>query len=126
MEEPGGPNDNVDPDDGEPQDTASLTVGSGSGGGGGNVKSTMTITGSFEGRVPSSDASCEQLRKVVVKRVKEGPDRVVGRDLTDQSGAFRVPVQNPSGRFYAVATKKAGGAGGGGNCPKKRSKKVRR
>jgi hypothetical protein len=62
----------------------------------------------------------------VVKRVKEGPDRVVGRDVTDQWGAYRVPVQNPSGRFYAVATKMAGGASGGGNCLKARSKKVRR
>lgn len=126
MEEPGGPNDNDDPDEGEPQDTASLTVESGGGGGGGNVKSTITISGSFEGQVRSSDASCEQRRKVVVKRVKEGPDRVVGRDVTDQSGAYRVPVQNPSGRFYAVATKRAGGASGGGNCLKARSKKVRR
>jgi hypothetical protein len=57
---------------------------------------------------------------------KEGPDRVVGRDVTDQSGAYRVPVQNPSGRFCAVATKKAGGASGGGNCLKARSKKERR
>jgi hypothetical protein len=65
-------------------------------------------------------------KSTLVKRVKEGPDRVVGRDLTDQSGAYRVPVQNPSGRFYAVATKKAGGAGGGGNCLKAASKKVRR
>jgi hypothetical protein len=47
MEGPGGPNDNDDPDAGEPQATASLTVGSG---GGGNVKSTITISGSFQGR----------------------------------------------------------------------------
>ncbi len=67
-----------------------------------------------------------QGRKVVVKRVKKGPDREVGRDVTDQSGAYRVSAQNPSGRFYAIATKKAGGASGGGNCLKARSKKVRR
>lgn len=128
VEEPVGPNDNDDPDEGEPQDTASLTVGSGGGGGGGggNVRSTITISGSFEGQVRSSDAACEQGRKVVVKRIKNGPDRVVGRDVTDQSGAYRVSAQNPSGRFYAIATKKAGGASGGGNCLKARSKKVRR
>jgi hypothetical protein len=39
---------------------------------------------------------------------------VVGRDVTDQSGAYQVPANNPSGRFYAIATKKAGGATGGG------------
>jgi len=52
VEEPGGPNDNDDPDEGEPQDTASLIVGSGGGGGGGgsNVSSTITISGSFEGK----------------------------------------------------------------------------
>jgi len=93
---------------------------------GSNVESTVTITGSFEGAVRSSDGSCEQGRKVVVKRAKKGPDRVVGRDVTDQSGAYRVPAQNPSGRFYAIPTKKAGGATGAGNCLKARSKRVRR
>ena len=129
VEEPGGPNDNDDPDEGEPQDTATLTVGSGGGGGGGvggNVKSTITISGSFQGQVNSSDAACEQGRRVVVKRAKRGPDRVVGRDVTDQSGAYQIPANNPSGRFYAVATKKAGGATGGGSCLKARSKRVRR
>jgi len=61
-----------------------------------------------------------------VKRAKKGPDRVVGRDVTDQSGAYQIPANNPSGRFYAVATKKTGGATGGGNCLKARSKRVRR
>jgi hypothetical protein len=126
VEEPGGPNDNDDPDEDEPQDTASLTVGSGGGGGGSDVKSTITISGSFEGKVRSSDAACVQSRKIIVKRVKKGPDRVVGHDVTNDSGAYRVPAQNPSGRFYAVTTKKAGGASGGGNCLKARSKKVRR
>jgi hypothetical protein len=61
-----------------------------------------------------------------VKRVKKGPDRVVGQDVTNDSGAYRVPAQNPTGRFYALATRKAGGASNGGNCLKARSKKVRR
>jgi hypothetical protein len=51
---------------------------------------------------------------------------VVGQDVTNDSGAYRVPTQNPSGRFYALATKKVGGASSGGNCLKARSKKVRR
>jgi hypothetical protein len=122
VEEPGGPNNDDDPDEDEPQDTASLTVGSG-GSGGGDVKSTITISGTFEGKVRSSDAACVQGRKVLVKRVKKGPDRVVGQDITNDSGAYRVPAQNPSGRFYAIATRKAGG---GGDCLKARSKKVRR
>jgi hypothetical protein len=128
VEEPGGPNDNDDPDTGEPQDTASLTIGSGGGGGGGggNVKSIVTITGTFEGQVRSSDASCEQGRQIIVRRSKGGRDRVVGRDVTDQSGAYSVPAQNPRGRFYAIAKRKAGAATGGGNCLKARSKRVRR
>ncbi len=75
VEEPGGPNDNDDPDEGKPQDTASLTVGSGGGGGGGgsNVRSTITISGSFEGQVRSSDAACEP--------------RPQGRGETGQEGA---------------------------------------
>jgi hypothetical protein len=127
VEEPGGPNDNDDPDEDEPQDTASLTIGSGGGGGGGaDVKSSITISGTFEGRVRSSDAGCKRARTVIVKRVKNGPDRVVGRDVTNDSGAYRVPAQNPSGRFYALATKKADGASISRNCLKARSKKVRR
>jgi hypothetical protein len=122
VEEPGGPNDNDDPDEGEPQDTASLTVGGASG----SVESTITISGTFEGQVRSSDAACEQGRRVVVKRAKKGPDRVIGRDFTDQSGAYEVPANNPSGRFYSIAKRKAGSATGGGNCLKARSKRVRR
>ena len=129
VEEPGGPSDNDDPDTDEPQDTASLTVGSGGGGGaggGGNVKSTITISGNFEGHVRSSDGSCEQGRQIVLRRAKGGRDRVVGRDVTDQSGAYTIPAPNPGGRFYAIAKRKAGGATGGGNCLKARSKRVRR
>jgi hypothetical protein len=125
VEEPGGPNDNDDPDEDEPEDTASLTIGSG-GGGGGDVKSTITISGTFEGKVRSSDAACKRGRTVIVKRVKSGPDRVVGQDFTNDSGAYRVSAQNPSGRFYALVTRKAGGASSGGKCLKARSKKVRR
>jgi hypothetical protein len=124
VEEPGGPNDNDDPDEDEPQDTATVTIGSG--GGGRDVRSTITISGTFEGKVRSSDAACKRRRTVIVKRVKKGPDRVVGRDVTNDSGAYRVPAQNPTGRFYALATRKAGGASNGGNCLKAGSKKVRR
>jgi hypothetical protein len=124
VEEPGGPNDNDDPDEDEPQDTATVTIGSG--GGGRDVRSTITISGTFEGKVRSSDAACKRRRTVIVKRVKKGPDRVVGRDVTNDSGAYRVPAQNPTGHFYALATRKAGGASNGGNCLKAGSKKVRR
>jgi len=103
-----------------------LTIGSDGGGGGSDVKSTITISGTFEGRVRSADAACKQGRTVIVKRVKQGPDRVVGQDVTNDSGAYRVPTQNPSGRFYALSTKKVGGASSGGNCLKARSKQVRR
>jgi len=65
-------------------------------------------------------------RQIVVRRAKGGRGRVVGRDVTDQSGAYAIPAQNPRGRFYAIAKRKAGGATGGGNCLKARSKRVRR
>jgi hypothetical protein len=52
VEEPGGPNDNDDPDEDEPQDTATVTIGSGGGGGGGDVRSTITISGTFQGEGP--------------------------------------------------------------------------
>jgi hypothetical protein len=126
VEEPGGPNDNDDPNEGEPQDTASVSIQPGSGVLGNNVRSTITITGRFEGQVRSSDGSCEQGRQIVLRRARGGRDRVVGRDVTDQSGAYTIPAQNPRCRFYAIAKRKAGGATGGGNCLKARSKRVRR
>lgn len=126
VEEPGGPNDNDDPDTGEPTDGASATVGSGGGGGGGKVGSTVTLTRKLNGKVRSSDPSCVEGRKIVVKKVRRGRDRVVGRDVSERSGAYRVRARNLKGRFYAIAKRKVGGAAGGGTCLRSRSKKVKR
>ena len=126
VEEPGGPNDNDDPDEGEPQDTASLMVGSGGGGSGSNVRSTITISGTFEGQVRSSDAACEQGRRLVVKRVKKGPDRVVESECHRPVRFLSGPRPEPERSLLRLATMKAGGASGGGKCLKAPSKRVRR
>jgi hypothetical protein len=126
VEEPGGPNDNDDPDTGEPQDGATATVGSGGGGSGSDVASTVTLTRSLRGTVRSSDPSCEQGRRIVVKQVRPGRDRVVGRDRSETSGAYRVSSSRTTGRFYAIAKKKVDGAADGGDCLKARSGRVTR
>jgi hypothetical protein len=114
---------------GEPTDGASATVGTGGGGGGGgggDVQSTVTLTRRLSGKVRSSDPACLEGRKIVVKKVRRGRDRVVGRDVSAGSGAYRIRAKNLKGRFYAIAKRKVGAAAGGGTCLKARSKKVKR
>jgi hypothetical protein len=66
----------------------------------------------FAGSVSSANRSCEQARPVVVKKVKRGPDTVVGRTVTNAKGKYKVFERNPRGRFYAKVKKSEGTAGG--------------
>jgi hypothetical protein len=70
------------------------------------VRSTITIRGKFRGRVNSVRNPCERRRRVVLKKVRPGPDRTVGRDRTNAQGRWRINKPNAKGRFYARAVKK--------------------
>lgn len=57
----------------------------------------------FRGRVASTNAGCEDSRTVLVRRVRRGPDRTVGRDTTDPAGQYVVRhTRGGAGRYYAV------------------------
>ncbi len=73
-------------------------------------ESTITISYShefftFSGEVRSA-TRCERRRDVVLKRVREGRDPIVGRDVTNRRGRWSVRVPGADGRFYAKVLKR--------------------
>lgn len=56
----------------------------------------------FTGGVHSPRRGCYVRSDVVVKQVREGSDRIVGRDATDSEGKWRVNGGGRAGRYYAV------------------------
>ncbi len=79
---------------------------------------------SFNGRVTSQRASCETNRRVVLKKVRRGADRVVGNDVSDRRGKWEVKTARPKGRFYANA-KRRFVTNGTIECKKARSRTIR-
>jgi hypothetical protein len=76
------------------------------------------------GRVRSSKAACERVRKVKVIRRDQGETTVFGRDLTDARGRWRVDPPGttvPNGTYHAIAVRKRIDAG---RCAKARSESV--
>jgi hypothetical protein len=65
------------------------------------VESRIGIRGKFRGKVRSPRNACERRRTVVLKKVRPGRDRTVGRDRTNLRGVWRINKPNATGRFYA-------------------------
>ena len=59
----------------------------------------------FRGAVSSQETDCERGRRVIVKKVRRGPDRSVGNTLTNRRGRYVVRVNRADGRYYAKATR---------------------
>lgn len=79
----------------------------------------------FKGRVKSPRPACES-RKVVIKKVVDGRNRVVGSDETNDEGKFRVRKPNARGRYYAKVRGKANGSYGHSHiCRAARSDTIR-
>ncbi|MDQ4144791.1 MAG: hypothetical protein M3198_13825 [Actinomycetota bacterium] len=82
------------------------------GGGAARVESAVTIiysqrANAFRGTVSSAEDRCERDRKVLVKKVRKGTNRLVASDLTGSQGRWRTGgFPSPRGRFYAVAKRK--------------------
>lgn len=57
----------------------------------------------FFGRLFAAEPRCQLRRLVRVKKVRPGPDRLIGRARTDRRGNWEVPHANARGRFYATA-----------------------
>jgi hypothetical protein len=61
--------------------------------------------GVFSGEVRSA-AKCETQRKIVLRKVRKGPDRIVGRDTTNAKGKWAISVDKAHGKYYAKALKR--------------------
>jgi hypothetical protein len=67
--------------------------------------------GTFFGRVRSA-AKCERERKVVLRKVRKGPNPIVGRKTTDRTGRWAIDRENARGRFYATVLRRVYTEGG--------------
>lgn len=60
--------------------------------------------GAFQGGVFAASGRCERRRRVEVRKLRPGPDRVVGRRRTNGTGDWRLAgIDAPVGRFRAAA-----------------------
>jgi hypothetical protein len=71
----------------------------------------------FVGRVTSSNHACVEQRKVVLFRVIDnGPDQVLGHDVTSSNGSWSVEVSGFAGislsHFYAKVKRRSEGTAG--------------
>jgi hypothetical protein len=67
----------------------------------------------FHGKVISDNHACEVQRTVKMKRVRSGPDQVLGTDQTNGQGRWFVEVDPlSSGAYYARVKRRAEGAAG--------------
>lgn len=87
------------------------------------VKSRVTIAKRFKGKVRSRAGKCESRRRVVLKKVRKGPDRKIGKDKTNKRGGYKITKRHMKGRVYAIAKRKNLPTK---TCKKARSKTVRR
>lgn len=81
----------------------------------------------FRGRVGSPRPKCVSSRKVVVKKLRPGRDKTVGRGRSDRDGRWRVARKHAHGRFYAKAKRKAFVARNGDRvvCKAKRTRRIK-
>jgi Tol biopolymer transport system component len=78
---------------------------------------------SFRGAVGDAQAPCRKDRLVRVRKVRRGPDRLIGYDHSNRRGNWRVPARDVRGRFYAIALGKT--APDGTECMRAHSPTVR-
>jgi hypothetical protein len=77
------------------------------------ITSTLTLAYAktkhqFKGKLKFSDSSCVDHNKVTVFRKHAGPDRKVGSDSVDASGAYSVHDKAKPGSYYARASTTCG------------------
>lgn len=91
------------------------------------VKSRLTLEKRFKGRVRAGKSVCKKKRKVVLKKVKKGRDRTVGRDKTNRRGVYKIFKRRAKGRYYTkMKHREVAKNGNIINCTKARSKTVKR
>ena len=86
-------------------------------------------TDTFRGGVTSDENVCERGRRVLLKRVKRGPDQTVGRTTTNRSGRWSIDKNRVRrGRYYAqtpARTVDPPGPGAKYDCGAARSRTIR-
>jgi hypothetical protein len=66
----------------------------------------------FVGKVSSERDRCERNRTVSVFKKREGSDRLIGTDETDDNGSYSVTKAGARGRFYAQVDREVFGGYG--------------
>ncbi len=90
-----------------------------------SYQSTVTIQPKFRGSV-NSNRRCIRNRTVVVKKVRPGPDRTVGRASTGSRGQWGLRRPGANGRYYAIVVKEVrGGYQHAHRCGRDRSQTIR-
>ena len=81
--------------------------------GGGRFETAVTIRynrkarpPAFKGAVATDFEGCSNGRRIVLKKKRPGKDRVVGRDLSNSKGNWKIVKRRARGRYYAVAPRK--------------------
>ena len=64
------------------------------------------VAPAFKGVVKTA-TKCKGQRQVVVRRVRKGPDEVIGRNTTGADGKWNVREPDASGRYYAKVLRRA-------------------
>jgi hypothetical protein len=90
-----------------------------------SYRSTVTIQPKFQGSV-NSNRRCIRNRTVVVKKVRPGPDRTVGRASTGPRGRWGLRRPGANGRYYAIVRQEVrGGYAHAHRCRSDRSRTIR-
>ena len=64
------------------------------------------VAPAFKGVVKTA-TKCKGQRQVVVRRIRKGPDLLIGRDTTGADGKWSVREPGANGRYYAKVLKRA-------------------
>lgn len=82
----------------------------------------------FKGNVDSKKEQCVHGRTVDVFKVRQGPNRLIGSDVTGNRAKYSIKYKkkNPHGKFYAKVLKSSsGGYGHSHVCQKARSDTIK-
>lgn len=64
------------------------------------------VAPAFKGVVKTA-TKCKGQRQVVVRRIRKGPDQLIGRDTTGADGKWSVREPGANGRYYAKVLRRA-------------------
>jgi Spy/CpxP family protein refolding chaperone len=62
--------------------------------------------GTFKGKVVSQKTRCQIRRTVAVRKRVDGPDPLIGTDMTNKDGQWELEARGTPGAYYARARRK--------------------